>query len=232
MRVALISDLHANLAAVRAVLDDIERTGVDQLFCLGDVVDLGPHPVETVSVLRALGCEAVLGNHDPLDEPAEGPLLDWQRWTAEQLDDGDRAWLDLPGTRRLPLGDSTMLCVHGSPRSFDEQILPATSDEALDEMLDGVEADVVVAGHTHIQLTRVHRGRLVANVGSVGMPFEKPYDGTPPRIKRWAEYAIVHHERGLNRVELRRVDYDFDGMARHALRSGMPHVEFWLRHFV
>ena len=235
MRVALISDIHGHLVALDAVLDDIERAGVDRIVCLGDIVDLGPQPGETVRRLRAMSCDAIGGNHDPLDDPGlAGPLAEVQHWTRERLTDDEYAWLcGLPFHLEVPLDDrATLLCVHGSPRHDEEGLSIDLSREALDEILDGVRSDVVVAGHTHVQMVRIHRGRTIANTGSVGMPFERLFDGGPPRIYPWAEYAIVEWVDGHARVDLRQVPYDFRAFAASVRDSEMPAPEFWLRHWV
>jgi hypothetical protein len=87
-RVAFISDLHANLVALDAVFADIDRLGVDEIVCLGDIVDLGPQPRELLARLDEREVRCIQGNHDPLDEhPSHPALLDIETWTREQLDD-------------------------------------------------------------------------------------------------------------------------------------------------
>lgn len=234
MRIALISDLHANTVALDAVLADAAAAGVDRVVCLGDIVSLGPDPRETIARLRDAGIPCIQGNHDPL-APNPPCLADLENWCESRLTAEELAWLRaLPLELEIPLDESTtLLCVHGSPRSFDEQVLASTSDEELGVMLASHPAAVTVCGHTHVQLMRRLRDRLVVNVGSVGMPFEEAYHGTgEPRVLPWAEYAIVSYEDGRLGVDLRRVPFEFEAFAERVRRSGMPGGEGWLGQWV
>ena len=158
MRIALISDLHANLIALRAVFEDIEREGVDQTICLGDVATLGPAPSEVLELLGERGIPCILGNHDAFMLDAdlirtytEAPIVveavDWCRdqLSKEEIDfiRAFRAGLDL----ELAEGISLAL-FHGTPRSHMEDMLATTPAEKLDEMLDGRTATVMAGGHT------------------------------------------------------------------------------------
>lgn len=226
MRVALISDLHGNDVALDAVLADVARAGADRLVCLGDVATLGPHPEAVLARLRDLGCACILGNHDDfLLDPAlihrytEIPVVvaavDWCR---ERLAPADREFL---GTFRAGLDlelapGVTLGLFHGSPRSHMEDILPTTPAERVDELLGGRAATVLAGGHTHFQMLRQHRGALLVNPGSVGMPFKEYVPGRPPTILPHAEYAIVDGARAGISVELRRVPLDRDALRRAA----------------
>ena len=216
MRVALISDLHANLIALEAVLAD--AAGVDQVVCLGDVATLGPRPREVLARLRALGGPCILGNHDEfLLDPelihtyTEAPIIvqavDWCR---AQLSADELAFVrSFQRQRMIPLdGEATLFVFHGSPRSHMEDLLSTTPAEKLDEALAGHTATVMAGGHTHLQMLRQHRGTLLCNPGSVGMPFKEYVAGRVPTILPYAEYAIVEAERGRVRVDLRRVPLD------------------------
>ena len=117
-----------------------------------------------------------------------------------------------------------LLCYHGSPRSNRDPILPATPAAELDAMLAGHSALVFAGGHTHEQMLRRHRGSLVINPGSVGMPFEMAPDGSfrnPP----FAEYAIVEEAQ----VEFHRVPLDVAAVTAAALRGGMPNAAWWVK---
>jgi predicted phosphodiesterase len=230
MRIAFISDLHASLIPLEAVLEDIRAAGVDQVVCLGDIVDMGPEPHQTIARMRQLGCDCIIGNHDPLPEvphPLLGPVVEWTR---DQLDDEDRAWLAaLPPTVEIGLADGvTLLGVHGSPRSYDDQILCDTPEDVIEEMLAGASFDVLVSGHVHVQMVRPLGARLLVNVGSVAMPFERPFTGAPPRLLPWAEYGIVGWERGSLSIDLRRVPFDFAAYRNAIYASGLPDPDAWM----
>jgi predicted phosphodiesterase len=226
MRVALISDLHANEVALEAVLADAKRLGVDTTICLGDVATLGPRPKETLDRLREIGCACILGNHDEFlldsdlikgysEVPAVVESVDWCR---ARLSSDDLDFLrGFSGTLRVPLDDNATLFVfHGSPRSHMENLLAETPADAVDEMLDGHIATVMAAGHTHVQMLRQHRGILLVNPGSVGLPFREYAAGREPTLLHHAEYAVVESNAAGIGVTLRRVE-----VSRAALRASV-----------
>lgn len=231
MRIAFISDIHSSLIPLDAVIADARAAGVDGFVCLGDIVDLGPQPTETIARLRELGCPCIVGNHDPLDERPPVPfLLEVEEWTASVLSEADRAWLGaLPFEVRLEAEDGqVVLGVHASPLSVNHVIRADTPDDALDRMLGDAAFDVMVGGHAHVQLLRRHGLRTIVNVGSVGQPFERVFSGPPPRVQKWAEYGIVECRGGALTVDLRRVPYDFEAFRQVILASTMPDPEGWL----
>lgn len=237
MRVAIISDIHGNLAALQAVLPDIQAENPDQIVCLGDVAAFGPHPRETIERLRALNCTVVMGNTDewitdpgqpenPADEEARR-LEEVGFWCHQQLTPAELDYLrTLCPTVELPLGDgATLLCFHGSPLSCRDVILSTTPEEDLERMLSGSSAEVMAGGHTHVQMLRRYREAILLNPGSVGLPVER----TPAGKRRppWTEYALVGWRKGHLSAELRRVPLDVSEMVRTAHESGMPHAEWW-----
>jgi len=222
VRIALISDLHANPLALQAVLDALADQAIDQLICLGDVATLGPEPRPVLAMLRSLGCPCILGNHDAfLLEPelihsyTEAPeVVEAVDWCQTQLNDGDRAFLEtfLPRLR-VPLpGGRELLVFHGSPRSHMEDLLESTDDQVLDTALDGHHADVLAGGHTHLQLVREHRGMLLVNPGSLGLPFAAFVSGRAPDILPRADYGIVVADADGVRFETHSLDLDPDAL--------------------
>jgi putative phosphoesterase len=235
VRVGLISDIHGNLLALDAVLEELDREEVDQLVCLGDVA-VGPQPAETLARVRELGCPVVMGNWDAaflgqMTEPPQGEvgemLVEIGDWWAALLSPGDREFIEsfLP-TIELSLGSSRALCFHGSPRSYDDSIFATTPDEELRTMLDEVEAPALLGGHTHIQMIRRYEHSVIVNPGSVGLPF-RDWWPRPVRISPWAEYGIVAGDDGHLSIELRRTPFDVDAFLELSLESGMPHAEWW-----
>ncbi len=222
MRVALISDLHGNEVALRAVLEDIGRRNVDRIVCLGDVATLGPRPGFVLRTLRELGCPCILGNHDAfLLDPelirsyTEVPVIvEAVDWCRAKLDDVDLEFLrGFESGLEIPFGGSaTLRLFHGSPRSHMEDLLATTPPEDLDRSLMGHCAAVMAGGHTHIQMVRQHRGMLLVNPGSVGLPFKEYVAGQAPTLLRHAEYAIVEAAHGGVDVSLRRVPVDVAAM--------------------
>ncbi len=233
MRVALISDLHANLVALNAVLEDVERRGADQLVCLGDIADLGPQPRETLERLRELGCPIVQGNHDPFTETFPG-LETVVAWCRDRIGEDGVAFLrQTPATLDVELGaGARLLCVHGSPLSYDFQLVAETPEAELAAWPLAPDVVVVAAGHTHLQMMRRVHGRTFLNVGSVGQPFEALFDGSrPPRCLRRAEYAIVEWKAGALDVELCSIPLDFEAYSRSVRAAGFPNPDEWLKHW-
>jgi predicted phosphodiesterase len=234
MRIGLISDIHGNLFALEAVLAELDRENLDDLICLGDVAALGPEPGAVVARLRALQCPTVMGNTDVwLLSPPTAVADEIDRvltpWCIAQCSDADLAYVRaFPPTIERPLGDGrTLLCFHGSPRSYDDVILSTTPDDTLDGMLKDTSAAILAGGHTHLQLLRRHGDAHLINVGSVGLPGVGPEAAQRNRHVRWAEYAVIDVDGGRFDISLRRTPLAIDQMVARARASGMPAVDWW-----
>jgi predicted phosphodiesterase len=239
MRLALLADIHGNYVALESVLQELARESVEQIICLGDVVALGPQPHEAIDRLRQLKCPVILGNTDAwLLSPGAAPtyvemLRDMTAWCREQLTKEDRAYLQtFSPLLELPLDEGrTVLCYHGSPRSFDEIIAATTADPVVKQMLAGHAAPVMVGGHTHVQMIRRYEDAYLVNVGSVGLPGGTAGSPELPRNQhvKWAEYGILSIVSGRLSIDLRRTPLDMAAVLSAGRRSGMPHVEWWLQ---
>jgi putative phosphoesterase len=232
MRLALISDLHGNIVSLDTVLEDIDRQGVDQIVCLGDVATLGPRPKEVIARLREIGCRCVLGNHDAFmfdDELirsySEVPIVvtsvDWCRDLLSGPEIDYLRTFETSISIELAPGVDALL-FHGSPRSHMEDLLATTDCEELDRSLGETNATVLAGGHTHIQMLRQHHGKLLVNPGSVGMPFKEYVCGRAPQIMPYAEYAIVDADGPAVEVRLRRVKVDKSRLRSEAESSTNP----------
>jgi putative phosphoesterase len=233
MRLALISDQHGNDVAFRAALEDVERLEVEEIVCLGDVVQGGSEPAQTLDRLASLGCETVLGNADAflLEVPGDSPepvterQLEVREWTLSQFDTSQieqiRAFA--PVVRRELDGVSLLLC-HGSPRSFDDVLLPELGGEALEPFL-GHDAALLAGGHTHLQWTRRIGDALYVNPGSVGISYDRHAD--PLVLRPLAEWALVTVPDGSVAVEFRQVPYAVEDVQDAAKRSGRPFADEW-----
>ena len=218
MRVAALFDVHGNLPALEAVLAEPDVAAADLVLSGGDVV-AGPFPAEAIALLRDLGerLVAVRGNGE---REVLAAATEEARWCAERLTRDQRKWLaSLPATasvRVQALGD-VLLC-HGTPRSDEEMVTLVTPEERLATILDGVEADIVLAGHTHSQLDRTVGGIRFVNAGSVGMPYE---------LEPGARWTLLGPD-----VQLRRTEYDLDAAAERIRASGFPDAEAFAREYV
>jgi len=243
MRVALISDIHGNFVALKAVLVSLRASHVSQIVCLGDVATVGPQPLQVIRQLREMDIPIAMGNMDAwLLNPKPHAYRDentrWiteiELWGAEQLASSDLDYLrTFPSQVEVSLSsDTSLLCVHGSPRSDTDIVLATTPEDELERMLSDCQATVVAGGHTHTQMLRRFREMTVINPGSVGLAIERSSRTgeviSPPR----AEYAVVGLEKGELWIEFRRVPYDVGELIRAARESGMVHAEWWINHWI
>jgi putative phosphoesterase len=207
VRVAALYDLHGNLPALEAVLEEVREAKADAVVSGGDVA-WGPLPGLTLHRIEEAATHFVRGNADR--HVAEGEGSAPTRWCADRLtqDERDRlgAW---PGSVELDVdGIGRVLFCHASPDDDQAGLTEATPEEVAAPLLAGVEADLVVCGHTHAQFDLRFGGVRVVNAGSVGMPAEG---------RRGAFWALLGPE-----VELRRTDYDVDAALPLLLDSGFP----------
>ncbi|MFL5958747.1 MAG: metallophosphoesterase family protein [Gaiellaceae bacterium] len=233
MRLALLSDQHGNDVAFRAALEDVERLGMEDIVCLGDAAQGGPEPAQTLDRLRALGCETVLGNADALllevprasPEPITEQLLEVREWTLSQLDHSHLEQIGSFGAVvRRELEGVSLLFFHGSPRSYDDVLLPELGGERLEPFL-GHDAALLAGGHTHLQWTRRLADALYVNPGSVGISYDRHTD--PVVLRPLAEWALVTVADGTIAVEFRQVPYSRDDVVAAAARSGRPYADEW-----
>jgi putative phosphoesterase len=208
VRVAALYDPHGNLPALEAVLAELQAEGVDAIVSGGDVA-WGPLPGETLHRIEEAATHFVRGNadrHVAEEEERSEPT----RWCAERLTQDERDRLDAwPGSVELDVdGIGRVLFCHASPYDDEAGFTEATSEEVAAPLLAGVEADLVLCGHTHAQFDLRFGGVRVVNAGSVGMPAEG---------RRGAFWALLGPE-----VELRRTDYYVDAALPLLLDSGFP----------
>ena len=232
MRLALFSDVHGNAVALRAFLADLDRAGADAVVCLGDAVQGGVQPDEVVDLLDTLGCPVVLGNADAFlldpdageEEATEGQLA-MRAWSVERLGAArlERIRSYRP-TVELDLGGAhALLAFHGSPRSYDDFLLPATAEGVFRELLgDKGRATVLAGGHVHLQFLRRVGRALFVNPGSVGFGYDHEQSEEGFRLDPWAAYALVDLAGERLEVSFRRVPFDAAEVVRAIRESGAP----------
>jgi putative phosphoesterase len=241
-KLALISDMHGNLPAFEAVLEDIQLQGISQVICLGDVANFGPQPKETLERLQALACPVVMGNTDDsllkprtladVKEPNEDTpfFLEVEAWCAEQLDDDDRHFVrTFQPMVVLELEALKLLAYHGSPKSYHDLIVAVTPEETLDGYFENTEANLYAGGHTHEQFVRRYFQARMMNPGSVGLPFIFKREGGVMN-PLFAEYAVLETTPEVT-IVFKRVPYEFEKLAKAVRDSKMPYAEKWLADF-
>lgn len=246
MRIALLSDIHGNEIALRAVLADIAvRGGADSYWVLGDLVALGPEPVRTLENLSALpNIRFIRGNTDryvctgdrpsPSIEEAKthpqllGALVEVANtfaWTQGMVTaSGWLQWLrDLPLEMRITLPDGTrLLGVHASPGQDDGAGIACDQDAAeLSQLLAGANADLVCVGHTHLPFERKIEGTHIVNPGAVSLALTEDKQSSYALLQASADgYAVEHH----------RVPYDRSAVIEQLKLTGHPGREYLIRH--
>jgi putative phosphoesterase len=236
MKIAVISDIHGNCLALDAVLSHMQRDRPDSVVCLGDALQGGPQPRETVERLRALGCPIVMGNADAWllsgvntsdNEQVTEQQLQVRQWSLSQLSPDDIAFIEgFKPTIEINLeGTGKLFCFHGSPASFDELIFPETPEEDFQRMLGDYTGSLMCGGHTHLQQIRRIGKFFFFNPGSVGLAYDRNVPEDRFRIDPWAEYAVLTSDGGNVSLDLRRVPYDVEELIRIYRRSGIPGPE-------
>lgn len=234
MKIAIISDIHGNDEALTAVLSDINTQNCDKIFCLGDLAMAGPEPSKLVNKIKEMAKQdnflLIQGNTDEklgtYDKSFEEKLdtnvpvmANAYRADLKELTSEDKEFLaNLP--EKLVVeenGVKIMLC-HGSPRKNDENITNDLTVEQIDEIIAGVEAEVIFCGHTHVPCGyATDTGKTVVNVGSVGRPFlEQPKSC----------YAIINiNMNGDYEIEHRLIKYDIESASKKLEARGFDGCE-------
>src|SRR6188768_3668698 len=227
MRLAVVSDIHGNLAALEAVVRDFARRGVDGVINLGDSLSGPLRPLETARFLMGQDWVHLAGNHERqvlTGEPGRWNPSD--EFTHAQLTDVELAWMaSLTACRRL--GDDVLLC-HGTPRSDMEYFLEtveggrvraATSGE-IEQRLEQADAALILCGHTHVPRSVHSRtGQLIVNPGSVGLPAYEASRPEPHVVENGtpdARYALVERRGSAWSASLLAVPYDHSAASQLA----------------
>lgn len=240
MRVAVLNDIHGNLPALEAVLEEVRAAGVDRVVVGGDVVP-GPMTRECLALLTSLptpaqflfgNCEtavreAMAGRDDPRVPEAHRPPI---RWTASHLEKAYGAFLaSWPKTQQLRVdGIGDVLFCHATARDDNEVFTKLTPDEVVRPMFAGVTAPLVVCGHTHMPFDRTVGAMRIVNSGSVGMPFGRPgadwllLGGTPGPGGRGPRSNVV----------FRHTDYDRQAAVARMRATDYPDAENFAAQYV
>jgi predicted phosphodiesterase len=240
MKIAVLSDIHGNVWALKAVLGDAKRRAVERFINLGDIL-YGPlKPRDTFELLQTIDAVTIQGNQDRDIYQATGqieknPTL---AHVINDLGSGPIDWLrSLPKTQAL--ADEIFAC-HGSPRSDMVYLLEdvaqgfpmVKTEEAIQKELDGFGFPIILCGHTHIpRVVQLSSGSLVINPGSVGLP---AYDDDLPNYHAMqnysplASYAIIEKRGGGWRVEMLKIPYEHAPAAEQARRQGRDDWARWI----
>lgn len=216
MKIAIISDIHGNMQALEAVLNDIRKEKCERIFCLGDLAMAGPEPSRTIEKIKELAQSSdftiIQGNTDEMiancnnqilhlleqNNPIMANAIESDVLTlAEEQKNFLRA---LPEQNESEVESVKILLVHGSPRKNNENIFPDLKIEEVEEMIKGTNADLIFCGHTHVPCGyQTNTKQTVVNVGSVGRPFSQEPKSC---------YAIAEIKDGQVAIKHNFVEYD------------------------
>jgi putative phosphoesterase len=226
-RVAVITDIHANLPALEATLAEIEHLAADVVYCGGDLVGYGPHPNEVCGLIQARAIPTIYGNYDYAigrdledcgcayvdrhDREIGQLSVDWTlAHTNQEAKDFMRG---LPFDLRFELAGKRVRLVHGSPRKVNEYLFEDKPARTFERIAALADCDVLVFGHTHKPWIRDYGGVRFVNCGSVG----KPKDGAAR-----AAFALLRAQAGDVSASIHRMAYDALAVAREMRTAGLP----------
>jgi putative phosphoesterase len=227
MRVAVITDIHANLPALEAVLELIDGEGVDRLYCGGDLVGYGPHPNEVCALVDERGIPTIYGNYDyaiarDLEDCGCAYVNRHDRevgqlsvdWTLAHTNQRSKDFMrELPFDLRFELSSKRVRLVHGSPRKVNEYLFEDKPARTFERIAAQADCDILVFGHTHKPWVHQYGDVLFVNCGSVG----KPKDGDPR-----AAFALLTVKDGNVGVTIPRVRYPAVRVADEVRAAGLP----------
>lgn len=222
MRLLVMADIHGNLPALEAVLEDVEPEQFDGVLVAGDLV-IGVQPAETIRLIQSLGATVIRGNHENyLLRYHHGTAPEtWDtcqqwasmRWNYHQLDQELLAYLrDLPEQQVIQMpGTSAILMVHGSPRNPAEYLNPDHEPESVQVIAADLQESIMVCGHSHVPWVRRHGHRVLLNPGAVSNPLNGHVG---------AQYAVLTWTHQQWQVEHRAIPYDLDRLRKIFRQTG------------
>lgn len=234
MRIALFSDVHANLPAFKAMLEDLDKQSPDAVYCLGDLIGYNVWPNEVIAEIRRRGIATLAGNHDlkvetlittpqSLSEPGK-------KYAYHLVEQHHREYLlTLPAHIKLEFKQGSeklnIVMAHGSTRSVDEYTLFDTEEKQVLEMMEEANADLLFVGHSHKPYHRMLESsagtfKHVINLGSVGKPKDSDSRGCYVMLTIDKKSSVSDPE--SIKVEFRRVAYDLDKATKGILESPLP----------
>jgi len=227
--IAIISDIHSNLEALNAVLDDIKNRGIKKIFCLGDIVGYGANPNECVELIRGINCKSVVGNHDYGVLGKES--LDYFNkygiiailWTKKVIKNENLKFLEsLPLTIEEKIKGKKVIFSHANPKSPElwEYLFPDYVDDAFDC------GDIIFVGHSHIPFVNSEEGNLLLHEGKIHLDEDKKHLINPGSVGQprdginKASYCIFD-EKDF-KIEIVRVEYDIKKTYEKIIKNGLP----------
>lgn len=222
MILGIISDVHANVLALEAVLEVLKREGATTIVCLGDLVGYGPSPNEAIELIRSEGVLCTLGAADERiafdfardPKPREGVADETLEWTRTVIEARHVEYLrSLPVQLRLNTPIGRLRLFHGSPTNPSERLNLNLGAGELSKLLQAQRCRILACGATHVPFYRELTEGWIVNPGSVGLSL----NGEPG-----ADYALLRiDEHGVD-IAMDKVEYDFAAVAFDIVAWGLP----------
>lgn len=233
MKIAVISDIHGNMQALDAVMENINKENCDKIFCLGDLAMAGPEPSKMIDRIQKIEKEydftLIQGNTDEMIANCDNQMLHVLRENnpimanalendVQIITENQKNFLrNLDKTKEITIDGVKILLVHGSPRKNNENIFPDLKLEEVEEMIKDTDANVIFCGHTHVPCGyQTNTNQTVVNVGSVGRPF-----AAEPK----SCYAIIEIENKSFTIKHNLVDYDVKTASNILAQRGFDGAE-------
>lgn len=223
MIIGIISDVHANVIALEAVLEELKSQGADTILCLGDLVGYGPSPNETLDLIRSSGMLCTIGAADERiafdfarsGMPREGVADSTLEWTRTIIETKHVNFLqELPVQQRLKTPAGRLRFFHGSPETPNERLNLNQDPMSLARILEHNRCSILACGGSHVPFYRKVPNGWVVNPGSVGLSL----NGEPG-----ADYALVRFDKaGIAEIKMDKVEYDFAAVAFDIIAWGLP----------
>ncbi|MBI4977738.1 MAG: metallophosphoesterase family protein [Spirochaetes bacterium] len=239
MKIALISDIHGNLQALQAVIQDIDRNAIQSIICLGDIISMGLQPGEVITMLQSIHCSFILGNHDePFIDFSQMGMLSViseevfisNKWTLGHISEPQREFIRTfkSSVKLQDARGRKIYCFHGTPKHNYEGISPDTDDDSIHVYLDECNDDIFVCGHTHRQMRREFNGKIIINPGSVGSVFnESCSKGNGTALQPWAEYGILDLSKNNVSFEMEKIPFNISQLQSVIDNTDHPYKEWW-----
>lgn len=228
MKIAIISDIHGNKEALDAVLKDINRREISEIYCTGDLVGYGPNPNYIVEKIKELKIKTIMGNYDDaIGNEKESCGCSYSpgretevgdesiNWTIKNTKAENKEFLKkLPKKMNFEIEGVKILLVHGSPLNYLlEYVKPNTKPERLKILAKSFEEEIVINGHTHLSMQKTIEGKTFYNAGSVG----RTKEGQPKAV-----YLILDIENRVISHEFVKIDYDVKATIEKINKIGLP----------
>lgn len=232
MKIAFISDIHGNAVALEAVLEDIRKKNIEKICVLGDICYRGPEPKKALELVRSLQADVIKGNADEwvvrgvkqgeVPETALEMMNKERDWIFSKLESTDIEYLSqLPTELKLVEQGIDIYAFHATPASLFE-VIPQNAEDILlqDKVLSKQDSAIYLYAHIHKPYIRYLNGKVIMNIGSVGLPF----DGVAK-----ASYGLISiHETGFS-TSIERVDFDTEKVMKQYIESNYPNTEMMIQ---